>query len=167
MSASQFRLLLLRIRTASAWTIFPTPLHSKQSHPYNRTKAISYHEPLLLGLYKYATTHRNGRTSCKSETQRYDNTTSNWTIMSKKADNEEKFVFKYWDGRGLMEVPRMLMALNNKFPPRDYEDNRYTVGPASRDPTSRRATPRRITCSRQTTRCAQTDGQTVRRETKR
>lgn len=32
---------------------------------------------------------------------------------------------KYWDGRGLMEVPRILMALSGKFPPTDYTDQRF------------------------------------------
>jgi len=31
---------------------------------------------------------------------------------------------KYWDGRGLMEVPRMILALAGKFPG-DYVDGRY------------------------------------------
>lgn len=32
---------------------------------------------------------------------------------------------KYWNGRGLMEVPRMLLAIAGKFPPGDYADERY------------------------------------------
>jgi len=34
---------------------------------------------------------------------------------------------KYWDGRGLMEVPRTLLAIAGKFPGDDYVDGRYTT----------------------------------------
>mmetsp|Transcript_30404 Transcript_30404/g.41639 ORF Transcript_30404/g.41639 Transcript_30404/m.41639 type:complete len:236 (+) Transcript_30404:54-761(+) len=35
---------------------------------------------------------------------------------------------KYWNGRGLMEVPRKLLAIAGKFPG-DYEDGRYSSPP--------------------------------------
>eukprot|EP01032_Pedospumella_encystans_P029749 gene29749-33585_t len=34
---------------------------------------------------------------------------------------------KYWNGRGLMEVPRMLLAVAGKFPPMDYVDGRFSA----------------------------------------
>jgi glutathione S-transferase len=34
---------------------------------------------------------------------------------------------KYWNGRGLMEVPRMLLAISGKFPGEDYEDGRFSA----------------------------------------
>jgi glutathione S-transferase len=37
---------------------------------------------------------------------------------------------KYWNGRGLMEVPRMLLAINGKFPGAGYEDGRFDAPPA-------------------------------------
>lgn len=38
----------------------------------------------------------------------------------------EKLELAYWNGRGLMEVPRMLLALAGKFPGDDYKDGRYS-----------------------------------------
>jgi len=35
---------------------------------------------------------------------------------------------KYWNGRGLMEVPRQLLAIAGKFPG-DYEDGRFSAPP--------------------------------------
>ena len=35
---------------------------------------------------------------------------------------------KYWNGRGLMEVPRMMLAISGKFPGSGYEDWRPTDG---------------------------------------
>eukprot|EP01041_Mallomonas_annulata_P002784 gene2784-5481_t len=35
-------------------------------------------------------------------------------------------VLKYWNGRGLMEVPRMLLAIAGQFPG-DYEDGRFNA----------------------------------------
>ena len=34
----------------------------------------------------------------------------------------------YFDGRGLMELPRQLLATAGKFPGEDYEDFRYPIG---------------------------------------
>jgi len=51
-------------------------------------------------------------------------------VSSKRADKEESvdgISLYYWNGRGLMEVPRMLLAANNKFPPADYDDGRYST----------------------------------------
>jgi len=42
----------------------------------------------------------------------------------------EPITLKYWGGRGLMEVPRQLLAAAGKFPPADYTDMRCTE-PAS------------------------------------
>jgi hypothetical protein len=39
-------------------------------------------------------------------------------------------IYLDWGGRGLMEVPRMLLAARGKFPPGDYTDMRCTE-PAS------------------------------------
>jgi len=44
---------------------------------------------------------------------------------TKKLKTDARIQLKYWDGRGLMEVPRMLLALAGKFPG-DYDDGRYT-----------------------------------------
>ncbi|CAE7521026.1 unnamed protein product [Symbiodinium microadriaticum] len=33
----------------------------------------------------------------------------------------------YWNGRGLMEVPRMMLAIGGKFPPNDYSDARHSA----------------------------------------
>lgn len=38
-------------------------------------------------------------------------------------------VLKYWDGRGLMEVPRMMLAIAGRFPGSGYEDGRYSAPP--------------------------------------
>lgn len=38
-------------------------------------------------------------------------------------------VLKYWNGRGLMEVPRMLLAISGKFPGDGYEDMRCSAPP--------------------------------------
>lgn len=38
----------------------------------------------------------------------------------------------YFDGRGLMELPRTLLATAGKFPGKDYEDFRYPVEVCSR-----------------------------------
>lgn len=40
---------------------------------------------------------------------------------------------RYFPGRGLMEVPRMLLAISGRFPPNDYEDGRFGVIPDSFD----------------------------------
>ena len=40
---------------------------------------------------------------------------------------------KYWNGRGLMEVPRMLLAIAGQFPG-DYVDGRYTGDVADGEP---------------------------------
>lgn len=37
---------------------------------------------------------------------------------------------KYWNGRGLMEVPRMMLAAAGKFPGTDYTDGRFDAPPA-------------------------------------
>lgn len=34
---------------------------------------------------------------------------------------------KYWNGRGLMEVPRLLLAISGKFPTTDYTDSRHNA----------------------------------------
>jgi glutathione S-transferase len=34
---------------------------------------------------------------------------------------------KYWNGRGLMEVPRLLLAIAGKFPTTDYTDGRFSA----------------------------------------
>jgi len=49
-----------------------------------------------------------------------------------KTGGEElpSIALKYWDGRGLMEVPRMMLALAGKFPG-DYKDGRYGTDYAS------------------------------------
>lgn len=36
---------------------------------------------------------------------------------------------KYWPGRGLAEVPRMILAIAGKFPGAGYEDGRFTSPP--------------------------------------
>jgi hypothetical protein len=36
---------------------------------------------------------------------------------------------KYWPGRGLMEVPRLLLAISGKFPGAGYEDGRFSAPP--------------------------------------
>lgn len=43
--------------------------------------------------------------------------------------DDHKLALKYWNGRGLMEVPRTLLAIAGKFPPNDYEDGRYSAPP--------------------------------------
>ena len=40
-----------------------------------------------------------------------------------------KLTLKYWNGRGLMEVPRLLLAIAGKFPGTDYEDGRFGAPP--------------------------------------
>jgi len=40
-----------------------------------------------------------------------------------------KIELKYWNGRGLMEVPRMLLALASKFPGAGYDDLRFGTEP--------------------------------------
>jgi len=40
-------------------------------------------------------------------------------------------VFQYWNGRGLMEVPRLVLAIAGKFPPADYDDNRHSDAPTT------------------------------------
>jgi glutathione S-transferase len=37
---------------------------------------------------------------------------------------------KYWNGRGLMEVPRTMLAIAGKFPGADYTDGRFDAPPA-------------------------------------
>lgn len=36
---------------------------------------------------------------------------------------------KYWNGRGLMEVPRLMLAIAGKFPGDGYEDGRFNAPP--------------------------------------
>jgi hypothetical protein len=38
-----------------------------------------------------------------------------------------KLELKYFDGRGLMEVPRQLLATAGKFAPEDFTDTRYPI----------------------------------------
>jgi len=48
--------------------------------------------------------------------------------MSDSSSASPKFSLHYWDGRGLMEVPRMMLALAGRFPKEGaYSDNRYTT----------------------------------------
>merc|ERR1719509_347296 len=42
---------------------------------------------------------------------------------------EAPLTLKYWNGRGLMEVPRMLLAKAGKTAGTDYTDGRYTSDP--------------------------------------
>lgn len=37
---------------------------------------------------------------------------------------------QYWNGRGLMEIPRLLLAIAGKFPGDDYTDGRFSEPPA-------------------------------------
>jgi len=41
----------------------------------------------------------------------------------------DRLTLKYWNGRGLMEVPRMMLAIAGKFPG-DYTDGRFSTPPA-------------------------------------
>jgi len=41
-----------------------------------------------------------------------------------------RIALNYWDGRGLMEVPRLMLAISGKFAPADYDDNRFSEPPA-------------------------------------
>lgn len=52
---------------------------------------------------------------------------------TKKLKTDSTIHLKYWDGRGLMEVPRMLLALAGKYPG-DYIDGRYTTDVPSDNP---------------------------------
>lgn len=36
---------------------------------------------------------------------------------------------KYWGGRGLMEIPRVMYAISGKFPGEGYEDGRFSAPP--------------------------------------
>lgn len=47
-----------------------------------------------------------------------------------KADN---LTLKYWNGRGLMEVPRMMLAIAGKFPGDAYTDGRFSAPPENLD----------------------------------
>jgi len=47
-------------------------------------------------------------------------------ISGSSKDNANDFELFYWNGRGLMEVPRMMLAAKGKYPG-DYEDGRYTT----------------------------------------
>lgn len=44
-----------------------------------------------------------------------------------------KVTLQYWGGRGLMEVPRVMLALNGKFPGDGYNDERLTGAPVNCD----------------------------------
>lgn len=51
---------------------------------------------------------------------------------AKQAKDTAGLELKYWAGRGLMEVPRLLLAIDGKFPQDgDYQDGRYTTDPVS------------------------------------
>lgn len=45
----------------------------------------------------------------------------------KEEKKDGKLTLKYWAGRGLMEVPRQMLAVAGKFPPEDYNDVRLTT----------------------------------------
>lgn len=45
------------------------------------------------------------------------------------AKPQPKLALNYWNGRGLMEVPRAMLAISGKFPPADYSDNRHQAPP--------------------------------------
>lgn len=48
--------------------------------------------------------------------------------------SEGKLVFKYWNGRGLMENARLMMAISGKFPAQgDYIDERHSSSPQDVD----------------------------------
>lgn len=42
-----------------------------------------------------------------------------------KKTGSGKLQLKYWGGRGLMEVPRLMLALSGRFPPDSFCDGRY------------------------------------------
>eukprot|EP01032_Pedospumella_encystans_P033152 gene33152-37457_t len=42
----------------------------------------------------------------------------------------EPLTLKYWNGRGLMEIPRILLAVAGKFPGAGYTDGRFSEPPA-------------------------------------
>jgi glutathione S-transferase len=44
-----------------------------------------------------------------------------------------KLTLKYWGGRGLMEVPRLMLAMAGKFPGADYTDARFSDASAAGD----------------------------------
>ena len=51
---------------------------------------------------------------------------------AKQAKDTTGLELKYWAGRGLMEVPRLLLAIDGKFPQDgDYQDGRYTTDPVT------------------------------------
>jgi len=41
-----------------------------------------------------------------------------------------RIAVNYWNGRGLMEVPRLMLAISGRFAPADYDDNRFSEPPA-------------------------------------
>jgi len=45
----------------------------------------------------------------------------------KEAKTDPPMELMYWDGRGLMEVPRMLLAIAGKSAPADFKDGKYTT----------------------------------------
>jgi len=47
-------------------------------------------------------------------------------MQSNSSNDKKKIELFYWNGRGLMEVPRMLLASKKQFPG-DYDDGRYTT----------------------------------------
>jgi glutathione S-transferase len=51
----------------------------------------------------------------------------------KAAASEGPLELLYWSGRGLMEVPRMMLALKGKFPGTDFKDVRATTEEVSGD----------------------------------
>jgi len=54
--------------------------------------------------------------------------TPSWCSSSSPSSSPSgKIDLKYWNGRGLMEVPRTLLALAGMFPSSDYVDGRYTT----------------------------------------
>jgi glutathione S-transferase len=44
--------------------------------------------------------------------------------------SQPDLTLNYWTGRGLMEVPRLLLAISGKFPGADYTDGRNSAPPA-------------------------------------
>jgi len=49
------------------------------------------------------------------------------TCGPKPVEPPAKLELKYFDGRGLMELPRQLLATAGKFAPADFTDSRYPI----------------------------------------
>lgn len=50
-------------------------------------------------------------------------------LSGSSAPDLSKLELHYWNGRGLMEVPRMMLAFRGLFPNSGYADRRYTTDP--------------------------------------